>query len=246
MRTSGGRRKAITAAAITGLVVASIGTATTSQAAPKETRKPTATTSAAAAKPVAKPSSKTKKNSKVVYLTFDDGPSPKYTPQVLNLLKQHNAKATFFVLGGNAKNNPSLIKQIRAGGHAIGNHTYTHPWLTKIAPNRIANELTSTDAAIGSRTSCMRPPGGFVNQTVRNAVAKQGKKVVMWTVDASDWSRPGVNTIVNRVMKNTRNGSIVLMHDGGGPRSQSVAALGQVLPKLAKAGYRFETLPQCR
>lgn len=182
---------------------------------------------------------------KVAYLTFDDGPNPTYTPQVLALLKRYDAHATFFMIGSAAKANPSLVKRVRAEGHVVGNHTYSHPWLTHLNAGGVRDQLRRTDAAVG-RTTCMRPPGGFVNNTVRNVAAAEGKRVVMWSVDPSDWARPGVQNIIGRIVPRTHVGSIVLMHDGGGPRTQTVTALATVLSRLSAQGYRFETLPACR
>lgn len=182
---------------------------------------------------------------KVVYLTFDDGPDRRYTPQVLALLKKHDAKATFFMIGSQAKADRALMKRVRAQGHAIGNHTYSHPWLHRLSAGSVSAQLSRTDAVLG-RTTCMRPPGGFVNNSVRSVARRQGKRVVMWHVDPADWRRPGAATISRKVLKGTRNGSVVLLHDGGGNRSQTVSALSTILPRLAAQGYRFETLPACR
>ncbi len=182
---------------------------------------------------------------KVVYLTFDDGPDRRYTPAILSILAKHKARATFFMIGSQAKANPALVRQVRAQGHTIGNHTYSHPWLTKVSAARVAAELRSTDAVLG-RTTCMRPPGGFVNGTVRTVAAAANKRVVMWGIDTSDWSRPGAARIAGSVMRGSQAGSIVLMHDGGGPRAQTVSALPNVLSQLSRKGYRFEPLPMCR
>lgn len=182
---------------------------------------------------------------KVVYLTFDDGPDPRYTPAILSTLARYKAGATFFMIGRSAKAHPALVRQVRAQGHTIGNHTFSHPWLTKKSAATVAAELRSTDAVLG-RTTCMRPPGGFVNGTVRSVAAGQHKKVIMWGVDTSDWSRPGTGRIVNSVMRGSKAGTIVLMHDGGGPRTQTVSALSTVLGQLSRKGYRFEPLPMCR
>lgn len=182
---------------------------------------------------------------KVAYLTFDDGPNRTYTPQVLRLLRTHHAKATFFMIGSSAKADPALVRRVRAEGHAIGNHTFSHPWLNRLSPAGVAAQLRSTDAVLG-RTTCMRPPGGFVNAGVTSVSRGQGKSVVLWSVDTSDWSRPGAARITASLVRGARPGAILLMHDGGGPRSQTVAALGRALTTLSAQGYRFETLPMCR
>lgn len=182
---------------------------------------------------------------KVVYLTFDDGPDPRNTPQVLALLKRYDAKATFFMIGAAAKTNRALVEQVRGEGHLLANHTYTHPWLNRLSPAVITDQLRRTDAVLG-RTACVRPPGGFVNGAVHAVARRESKKVVMWSVDPKDWTRPGAAAIVNRVMKSNRPGGIVLLHDGGGARPQTVSALATLLARLSAAGYRFETLPACR
>ncbi len=185
------------------------------------------------------------KRAKVVYLTFDDGPDPRNTPQVLELLKRYDAKATFFMIGAAAKTHPALVQQVRAEGHLLANHTYTHPWLNRVSPAVISDQLRRTDTVLG-RTACVRPPGGFVSASVHSIARREGKKIVMWTVDPKDWTRPGAAAITNRVMKATRPGGIVLLHDGGGARPQTVSALGVLLARLSAAGYRFETVPACR
>lgn len=188
---------------------------------------------------------KARRGGKVAYLTFDDGPNARFTPQVLSLLKQYNAKATFFMIGSSAKANPALVRRVRAQGHAIGNHTYSHPWLNKLSAAGIRSQLTRTDAVIG-RTTCMRPPGGFVNNTVRKVARSQGKSVVMWSVDTRDWARPGAGVVSRNALRPARNGSVILMHDGGGPRQQTIAGLRTVLKTMTAQGYRFEKLPACR
>lgn len=181
---------------------------------------------------------------KVVYLTFDDGPNTTYTPQVLALLKKYNAKATFFMLGQNAAANPKIVNAVRAQGHAIGNHTWNHPALTRLGNAAILQQLARTNAVLGKR-ACVRPPYGDHNARVDTVIRSTGAKVVIWTVDPVDWARPGSGVISSRVINRIRPGSVVLMHDGGGPRAQSVAALSQILSSLQRQGYVFRALPGC-
>ncbi len=196
--------------------------------------------------PTAKPAPVRKgAGGKVVYLTFDDGPHPVYTPQILWLLEKYDAKATFFMVGSAAKTNPKVAREVRRSPHSIGNHTYSHPWLTKVTSAEVRRQLRATDALLG-QTRCMRPPGGFVNSTVRKAVAAEGKSLVMWNVDTRDWARPGAAAIARTAIDEAGPGRTILMHDGGGDRSQTVRALAQVLRTLRADGYRFETLPACR
>lgn len=181
---------------------------------------------------------------KVVYLTFDDGPS-RYTPQVLRVLSKHRARATFFMIGTQAAADPAMVRRVRAHGHTLGNHTYSHPWLTRISSAAVASQLRRTDAVLG-HTTCLRPPGGFVNASVRRVARAQGKATVLWDVDPQDWRRPGVAAITRTITRQARPGAVILLHDGGGERSQSVAALDRALTTLRARGYRFAPLPACR
>lgn len=223
---------------------AASGNATSAVAAPVEGASGEATSGDATA-PGTSPAPEKRAHDKVVYLTFDDGPDPRYTPRVLDLLAEYDAPATFFMIGEKAVEEPELVERVRAAGHSIGNHTYTHPWLTDLTKKGMSSELERTTAVIG-KTRCMRPPGGFTSAAVRKVSRDLGMNVVMWDADSTDWQQPGVNTIVDRISKRSGNGSVVLMHDGGGPREQSVEALARVLPRFAKAGYRFELLSECR
>lgn len=181
----------------------------------------------------------------IVYLTFDDGPDPTWTPQILQLLAANKATATFFMIGQEAQRNPTIVQAVRRAGHAVGNHSFTHPWLTDLAPSQIRDELARTDAALGG-TTCMRPPGGMVDAKV-GAVLKDRKSVVqLWDTDTRDWSAPGAPAILKAVDAQLRPGVVILMHDGGGDRSQSVAATKTLLPRLRAAGYVMLPLPECR
>lgn len=183
----------------------------------------------------------------VVYLTFDDGPHPTYTPQVLDLLAKYKAKATFFSVGQQVAANPALVKRMVSEGHKVENHTWNHADLSKAGKDQFTSEVESTSKAIADagapKVGCLRPPYGAKNQNVQTWSDQAGLKLVLWNVDPQDWDRPGVDAIVSNVLGATKPGSIVLMHDGGGNRTQTVAALDQILASLSKAGYRFATLP---
>ncbi len=181
---------------------------------------------------------------RVVYLTFDDGPSGIYTKQVLALLARYNAKATFFQLGQQGAAYPSLVRAVKLAGHKVGNHTYSHPMLTRLTDYGIRSQISRTDAVLGA-TRCVRPPYGDRSLRVDAVIRSMGKNEVMWTLDPVDWSRPGWGAIVYRVESRVRTGSVILMHDGGGDRSQTVAALGVILRDLKARGYVFGTLPAC-
>lgn len=183
---------------------------------------------------------------KVVYLTFDDGPSPAYTPKVLAILNRYGVRATFFEIGENVAAHPSLTAQVARQGHSVQNHSWSHPDLRRLSASSFNAQVGDTDRAIRAQTGrtpkCLRPPYGAVNIAVRSRAAALGKQVVLWSVDPADWSRPGTGAIQSRVLKNVRPGSVILLHDGGGDRSQTVAALPTILSTLKARGYTFATL----
>jgi peptidoglycan-N-acetylglucosamine deacetylase len=182
---------------------------------------------------------------RVIYLTFDDGPHSPYTEQVLDLLAQYNAKATFFVVGRNARGNPDLIKSMYEAGHGIGNHTWSHRNLQGVTQEVFTQEMASTAQTVGKYiASCMRPPYGATDASTHVHAREMGYSVVMWSIETSDWRRPGASTIASRVINQAFPGAIVLLHDGGGNRTQTVAALALILKELTAQGYSFE--PFCR
>ncbi|MFZ3101401.1 MAG: polysaccharide deacetylase family protein [Desulfitobacteriaceae bacterium] len=185
-------------------------------------------------------------NQKVVALTFDDGPDPEFTETILDILKQKQIKATFFVVGENARQNPSLLRRMITERHEIGNHGYTHDY----SQRKLTEEIKQTDQSVyiatGTHTYFYRPPGGFITKSQINVIRNQGYVVTLWSVDSRDWSNPGVNRIVSNVVQKVFPGAIVLLHDGGGFKSQTVSALEQVIDKLNEDGYRFVTLSELR
>jgi peptidoglycan-N-acetylglucosamine deacetylase len=184
----------------------------------------------------------------VVYLTFDDGPAPAWTPRVLELLARYRAQATFFVVGRNAAAHPELVRQAHAAGHGIGNHTWTHRRLTRLGDGALEAEVGATSAAIhratGAPVRCLRPPYATVDAASADRARALGLRLVMWDLDPGDWRRPGAGVIAGRVLGRVRAGDVVLLHDGGGDRSQTMAALQQVLASLSARGFRFS--PLCR
>ena len=183
---------------------------------------------------------------KYVVLTFDDGPDATYTPMVLDILAKYDAKATFFEVGQNVRKHPELTKRVHEAGHSVQNHTWTHADLRLLGAAAFRQQITSTDQAIraqiGSTPACLRPPYGGVNPAVRQRAKALGKDLVVWTVDSRDWTKPGTAAIVQRVLKNVHSGSVILMHDGGGNRTQTVAALPTILKTLKAQGYGFRVL----
>jgi chitin deacetylase len=186
---------------------------------------------------------------KVIALTFDDGPWPRTTEQVLDILKKNDVKATFFWIGNNVKSFPNIAKLVVEGGHAIGNHTWHH-WYRRMNPSAAAREIQETAEIIykttGVRTSLFRPPGGILNNGPANYAKKHNYAVMMWSADSRDWfyRLASVQVLVNTVLREAHPGGIVLMHDGGGNRSKTVKALPAIIAELKKRGYKFVTVPE--
>src|SRR5579884_3072102 len=182
-----------------------------------------------------------------VALTFDDGPSI-YTPGVLSVLQRFHISATFFVVGEHVVQYPSYIRAEVAGGNEIGNHTYTHADLVYLGNSDIRTELGATQQAIWSAVHVtprwFRPPYGDTNSRVTQVAATLKLRPMLWNVDPRDWSLPGVGAIVATVLAQVRPGSVIIMHDGGGNRSETVAALPYVIQTLGARGYRFVTVSQ--
>ncbi|MEM7725946.1 MAG: polysaccharide deacetylase family protein [Cyanobacteria bacterium P01_A01_bin.45] len=184
---------------------------------------------------------------KAIALTFDDGPWKGYTAQILDILKENDVKGTFFVVGQMLKVYPDLGKRIVREGHAIGNHTWHH-WYHQFSRKAAALEIDRTNDLIyqvtGTKTTLFRPPGGVLHNGLAAYAKSKDKTVVMWSADSVDYSRPSPATLINRVMKQSNSGGIVLMHDGGGNRSSTVAALPDMIKKYKEQGYSFVTIPE--
>lgn len=178
-----------------------------------------------------------------IALTIDDGPSPAYTPQVLRLLHRYGITASFSMIGINVRAYPGVAREVADAGHVIVNHTQTHRDLAFMPPARVADEMDYATEAIHRATGrvpdMFRAPYGAWSPTVLRRCHDTGMTPLDWSVDPRDWARPGVTAIVRNIMDHTRAGSIILEHDGGGNRSQTVAALGVVIPRLLDAGYHF-------
>lgn len=181
-----------------------------------------------------------------VALTFDDGPSPVFTPKVLAILKKYNIKATFFVMGWAAKKHPELIKQMIAEGHAVGVHTNSHPMLTKIPESQyyyeVVNPKLVVKSIIGKYPVCLRPPYGAINQHVKDYIRSQGLIPVAMGFNSFDYDQPGVDHIVNWVVSNARSGRVVLLHDGLFHRYQTVDALPRIIEGIRKKGLGFSAI----
>lgn len=175
----------------------------------------------------------------VVALTFDDGPS-EYTPRFLQVLREKHVPATFFEIGEEMSRYPAAMRQILRAGDEIGNHTMHHiefPGYGEIAP-----ATTLAEAITHFRPCLFRPPGGAVDSAVIGAAGEDGLRTITWDVDPADWSTPGTEAIYSRVVDAARPGSIILMHDGGGPRDETLAALPRIIDTLRSRGYGFATV----
>ncbi|MDQ0748825.1 cellulose synthase/poly-beta-1,6-N-acetylglucosamine synthase-like glycosyltransferase/peptidoglycan/xylan/chitin deacetylase (PgdA/CDA1 family) [Streptomyces africanus] len=188
-------------------------------------------------------------------LTFDDGPDPIWTPKVLDVLKEHDAHAVFFVTGTMASRYPDLVRRIVEEGHEVGLHTFNHPDLSYQSKKRIDWELSQNQLALsgaaGIRTSLFRPPYSSFADAMDNRswpvteyIGRRGYITVVNNTDSEDWRKPGVAEIVRRATPKGGKGAIVLMHDSGGDRHQTVAALDRMLPDLREQGYAFDNLTE--
>lgn len=185
---------------------------------------------------------------KIMALTFDDGPDPRFTPQILQVLKEHGVKATFFLLGRQAERYPAITALIAGEGHETGIHSYDHKFLNRLPAAQVQKEIDRTYDVIyritGKKPLLFRPPYGFRNSRVLKAAANRGLKIILWTPRANprDFENPGIKKIVSRVLANARPGVIVLLHDHGGDRRQTVLATEIIITKLKARGYEFDTI----
>ena len=185
---------------------------------------------------------------KVVALTFDDGPVTTTTPEILNILKEKNIKATFFVVGEQVKRFPNLVSQEVAEGHEVGNHTYSHPMLTSLQEGMVEEELRTTEKQIlevAPKPTLFRPPGGFSNKKIIKIARESEYSTILWTIDPIDWRSPSppVGEIVDLVVKEVKPGSIILLHDGKYP-STTPEALWFIIESLESRGYEFVTVTE--
>ena len=183
---------------------------------------------------------------KVLYLTFDDGPTVPYTDQLLKILTKNDATATFFVNGNMANVHKKQIKNIVAAGQAIGNHTYNHPHLPTLSDAQVKDQLTSTSKIVGSEMGpCMRPPYLDTDGRVRSISKKLGYATIMGDLNAQDWTTPPVSALVASLRKSTTDKNVIVLHDGPANRDNTVEAVRQMMPVWAKKGYSLEALPKC-
>jgi len=179
-----------------------------------------------------------------IALTFDDGPSATLTPKLLDLLAAHQMKATFFVVGQNAADNPAILKRALREGHEIANHSWSHPNLGKMSDDAVRRELRKTDdaifAAIGKRPTFLRPPYGSITPRQKRWINEEfGYRIIIWDVDPLDWKKPGPSVVCSRILKETRPGSIVLAHD---IHPATLEAMPATFDQLSAKGFKSVTV----
>ncbi|NQU38285.1 MAG: polysaccharide deacetylase family protein [Actinobacteria bacterium] len=183
---------------------------------------------------------------KTVYLTFDDGPWYQ-TEDILDILQKNRVTATFFSIGKMIRTREAIMDRIIADGHAIGGHTWDHVDLTKQSDREVEFQLNRTAREIGSvQGPCMRPPFGAIDARVRAISVANGMTPIVWNVDTNDYQPQTSAADIAATLAAARPGDVVLLHDGGGDRSKTAAALAKELPKLVAKGYTFDSIPVCR
>lgn len=187
---------------------------------------------------------------KVIYLTFDDGPDPEWTPKVLALLEEHAAEATFFVVGRSAEKYADQTLLIYEAGHCLANHSWDHSSLAGLSKDDFIYQVLSTELTLSEVTplerktmpKLLRPPYGEWDADTADFAFEFGYEIVLWDVDSGDWRSSDVAGVANQVLDHVQPGDIVLMHDGGTDRSVSVAALEIILDQLSADGWQYEKL----
>jgi peptidoglycan/xylan/chitin deacetylase (PgdA/CDA1 family) len=188
---------------------------------------------------------------KTIALTFDDGPHPQYTPQLLAVLDQYNIPASFFWLGACVNRSPAIAKAVSDRGHWIGLHGYDHRSFAALSPKDLKESLEKTQAAIYHACDILpvkvrdvRPPNGLFTPKTLNLFSQWQYRPVMWSVVPEDWVRPGVLKVVHRVMKQVKNGSLIVLHDGACGGQDVAATIQNLIPRLLQAGYQFVSVEQ--
>ncbi len=187
-------------------------------------------------------------NEKNIALTFDDGPHPYRTKEILDLLDEYGIKATFFVEGQNVELYPELVAEEYAAGHEIGNHSYYHADMKKLSYTEICSEIESTENKVYEnieyRTRLLRPPGGQIGDELLRAAREEDYSLICWSVDTRDWAHNSVDEIINNVLSSVEGGDIILFHDYVSGDSPTLPALKVIIPKLLDEGYNFVTVSE--
>lgn len=186
----------------------------------------------------------------MIALTFDDVPDPRFTPQLLDVLRKYQVKATFFVVGSRAERHPELIARIIREGHVIGNHSYNHPEFGKLGMNEFRTQIIRTEnilsALAGYKPRLIRPPYGDISEPQLKWAKAHGYKLVNWNVDSLDWRGLSKAQVRNNIVAHAGKGAIILQHGGGGRGSNlqgTIQALPEVITIMRKRGYTFVTVP---
>ncbi len=183
---------------------------------------------------------------KMIALTFDDGPHPRRTAEILDILAEYGVKATFFVIGKNAEAYPKTLLRVANEGHEIGNHTYSHMTAKGANMSKFKSEIERTDKIIediiGVKPTLFRPPTGYCDSMTVQSVTELNHKIVVWTVDTMDWAHNNENNIVKTIRTRVKCGSIILMHDFIAGNSPTPNVLRRIIPELLEEGYSFVTV----
>lgn len=183
-----------------------------------------------------------------VAITFDDGPDPVYTPMMLDLLEQNHVKATFFLIGLHSQWYPDLVRRINKEGHEIGNHSYYHKNYSVKSPGYVSNDIQRTSDLLksitGVRPKLLRPPFGRYNDNTVEIANQQQLQVVCWSINSLDWQRPAAYVMERQVNRHLGPGQIILFHDGGGKRKETVRAVANFIKTAQNEGYRFLTVSE--
>jgi polysaccharide deacetylase family sporulation protein PdaB len=184
----------------------------------------------------------------MIALTFDDGPHPKITPKILEILEKHDVKATFFMIGENVEYYPNVVRSVVEAGHEIGNHTYSHPHISRINEETLAREISKCDNAVSKLTGIhpklFRPPEGVIDNVVKVISSTNDYSVILWRVDTRDWAGTSASAIEKNISQNVRSGDIILMHDYISKNCHTVEAVERIIPILLKKGYKFVTVSE--
>ena len=185
---------------------------------------------------------------KKIALTFDDGPNPRYTDTILDILSEYGIKATFFVIGKNAELYPAPLERAIREGHEIGNHTYSHPHMRRLSRAETEKEILSCQEILyyGFRVmpSLFRPPEGFLGQFEEEITSQNGLKTVLWSIDTRDWEAKPAHKIVSSVKESIKSGKVLLFHDYVSGKNTTIPALREIIPYLLSNGYEFCTISE--
>ena len=185
------------------------------------------------------------RESKRIALSFDDGPHPTLTPQILNILEKYNITATFFMIGCNVENYPNVAREVCKRGHEIGNHTFSHPHMKNLTSDMLKKEVLKTEEILKQNgiphPKLFRPPEGFRSAEQVEILRSLGYQTIIWSLDTHDWQGRAVGEIVSGVLSGVQGGDILLFHDYT-LKENTITALEQLIPKLLKDGYEFVTV----